>query len=170
MLSIILIVSMLLSCRGERWDDDLTLPNQHYSGNELKTDGYYYRSASSNYEVIFLYRNGVVLHGTYVPFAEITQQEQEYANGTFYSFIKEDKTSWGRFVVEGNVIKREFWQPGNGNPLDAYTHSGTIINDSTFQITQAWRSCKPKKKNSLDEIWHFKKFGPKPDSSNSFTN
>lgn len=165
------IIITILSCRGERWDDKLTLPRQDYYGSELNINGYYYNiTESNNYEILFLYRNGVVLHGSYASINQLSDLEQSYANGNYYSAIKNDKTSWGRFIIEGNKISREFWQPSNGGPLDAYTHSGTILNDTTFQITQAWRSCKSKKKNDLDRIYHFKKFASKPDSTNSYTN
>lgn len=161
---------LLTSCRGERWDDELTLPKQSFTGSQLRLDGYYYRSTSSNYETIFLYRNGVVLYGAYTPFAEIESQEENYANGTFYNSVKDDKTSWGRFIIAGNEIKREFWQPSNGGALQTFTHSGTVVNDTTFRISSSWRSCKPKRKKDLDEVWRFKAFSPKPDSTNQFTN
>lgn len=164
-------ITILLSCRGERWDDKLTLPKQNYNGNELRIDGYFYNiTESNNYEILFLYRNGTVLHGSYASFSELNGLEQSYIDGTYYNIIKNDKPSWGRFIIEGNVISREFWQPSSGGPLDTYTHSGVILNDTTFHITQSWKSHKPKKKNNLDRIYHFKQFSPKPDSTNAYTN
>ncbi len=164
------IIAVFFSCRGERWDDKLILPKQDYTGNKLRVDGYYYREADGRYDILFLYRDGTTLYGSAPLVSEIESMENSYANGEYYSIIKDIKHDWGRFIVDGNSFTREFWQPSSGGPLDAYTHSGTILNDTTFQITQAWRSCKPKKKNDLDRIYHFKQFSPKPDSTNAYTN
>lgn len=160
----------LLACRGERWDDDLTLPQQDYTGNEIRIDGYYYNFSDNRYSIFFYYRDGTRLYGDAPLAEELTAREQSFADGSYYELVKDSKTNWGRFVVNGSEIKAEFWPPSTGGGLEAWTHSGTILNDTTFQMTKAWRSCKPKKKNDFNEIWHFKKFSPKPDSSNSYTN
>lgn len=167
---LLIIITVILSCRGERWDDKLTLPKQDYNGSELRVDGYYYHESDDAYEVFFFYRNGTTLYGGFPLMSEIANKETTYLNGSYYNFIKNDKTSWGRFIIEGNVISREFWRPSSGGPSEVYTHSGVILNDTTFQITKAWRSCKPKKKNDLDRVYHFKQFLPKPDSTNAYTN
>jgi hypothetical protein len=61
---IIILATILISCRGERWDDDLTLPKQNYTGNELQVDGYYYNYSDSHYEIYFFYRDGTTLYGS----------------------------------------------------------------------------------------------------------
>lgn len=161
---------MFMSCRGERWDDKLSIPFRSFDGNQLKTDGYYFRESEGRYDILFLYRDGTTLYGGAPLVSEIESMEHSYSNGEYYEIIKNIKHDWGRFVVDGNSFTREFWQPSSGGPLDAYTHTGTILNDTTLHITQAWMSCKTKKKNDLDRVYHFKKFSSKPDSTNSYTN
>lgn len=36
---------MLVCCRGERWADKLSITFRSYHGNQLKTDGYYFRES-----------------------------------------------------------------------------------------------------------------------------
>lgn len=165
-----ILLSILTSCRGERWDDKLTLPRQSYYGDQLRIDGYYYNASEGRYDILLFYHDGTALYGGSPLIADVPAREIEYANGVYYNFVKDTKHNWGRFVVEGNIFKREFWPPSSGGPLDAYTHSGVILNDTTIQITKAWRSCKPRRKNDVDVIYHFKRFSPKPDSTNRFTN
>lgn len=167
---IIAALTSIFSCRGERWDDDLTLPKQDYTGNQLRIDGYYYRVTDNNsYNIYFYYRNGTVLHAGFVDFDNLAASEQEFMNGSYYSFAKKYKYHWGRFIINGTTIKDELWKPNTG-PFEAYTTEGIILNDTTFKMTRQWRSCKPKKDTEFEEVYQFKKFSPKPDSTNSYTN
>ncbi len=168
-----MIITSLFSCRGERWDDKLTLPKQDYYGNELRIDGYYYNYSDSRYEIYFLFHNGTMLYGGVPLESELAEREQSFIDGSYYSIIKNSKTNWGRFIIEGNTIKQEYWPASTGGPLEAYTVSGVILNDTTFKMTKSWRSCKPKKKKEKKEfetVYHFKQFSPKPDSTNAYTN
>lgn len=167
---IIAALASIFSCRGERWDDDLTLPKQDYTGNQLRVDGYYYSiTSNNNYQIFFYYRNGCVLEAGVVEADNLAASEQSYMNGTFYNAVKNYKHDWGRFTIEGAMIKDELWKPNTG-PLEAYTSEGQILNDTTFKMTKSWRSCKPKKVREFEETYHFKQLSPKPDSTNTFTN
>jgi len=161
-------IVILVSCRGERWDDDLTLPQQDYNGNELRINGYYYNESDGKTEILFLYQNGTVLDGGTSDIADLSSLEQDFMDGTHYSFALQRKYYWGRFIVEGTKIQREFWKPNTG-PFEAWIHEGEILNDTTFKMVKSWRSCKPKKKKDFERIFHFKQFAPKPDSTNSYT-
>jgi len=167
---VVFVILSFFACRGERWDDDLTLPKQDYTGNQLRIDGYYYSVTDNNsYNIYFYYRNGTVLDAGFVDFENLAVSEQEFINGTFYNHAIERKYYWGRFVIEGNTIKTENWVPNTG-PLEVHTSEGIILNDTTFKMTKSYRSCKPRKAREYEEIYHFKKFSPKPDSTNSYTN
>ena len=51
--------------------------------------------------------------------------------------------------------------------MPVYLDKGEIQNDSTFLITKSIRS-KTGEEKELNEIYHFKQFSPKPDSTNVF--
>ena len=167
---ILATITTLFSCRGERWDDDLTLPKQNFIGNQLKIEGYYYSMTdNNNYQIFFFYRNGTVLDAGIVTSQNLNDAELTFANGVFYSSAINYKHDWGRFIISGTVIKREYWIPNTG-PLEAHTSEGIILNDSTFKMIKSYRSCKPKKIKEFETLYHFKKFSPKPDSTNRYTN
>jgi hypothetical protein len=166
----IFIILSLCACRGEKWDDKLTLPRQNYTGSELKVEGYYYNESDGSYHVLFFYRNGLVLDGGYPLVSEIESTEESYSDGTYYSSIRDIKTRWGIFVIEGGIIKYEYWIPSSGGPLESWRADGEILNDTTIRFSKSWRSCKPRKKTEYEQYFYFKKFSPKPDSTNSYTN
>jgi hypothetical protein len=167
LISLVTIMA-LFSCRGERWDDDLTLPEQPYTGNQMQIDGYFFNESDGRRQVYVFYRNGVVLDGGSPLTSALAIFEEELSNGTYYNFAKDKKYKWGRFLVDSNVLQFELWKPNTG-PFEAYTYEGVILNDTTFKLTKSWRSCKPKKVNEFEETFHFKRFSPKPDSTNTFT-
>ena len=170
MKSIILAsIATIFSCRGERWDDDLTLPKQGYEGNQLRIDGYYFNESDGRTQVFFYFRDGVVLDAGAVLNSNISFAEQEFMNGIYYNHAINYKYKWGRFIINGTTIKAELWKPNTG-PWEAYTSEGIVLNDTTFKMTKTWRSCKPKKVREYEEIYHFKKLAPKPDSTNRYTN
>ncbi|MBW7845753.1 MAG: hypothetical protein H3C45_08955, partial [Bacteroidia bacterium] len=82
---------------------------------------------------------------------------------------KKYKSNWGVFKIEGNFIQFERWYPSDP-PLKAYVRAGTIINDTTFLITESYRMQDGKKTEvkTRNETYYFKQFSPKPDSTNTF--
>jgi hypothetical protein len=76
------------------------------------------------------------------------------------------KDCWGVFNIKDNIIKFERWYPGQG-AKKAYVREGIILNDTTFHITKSYRSNGSELKDA-DEVYHFRKFSPKPDSTNVF--
>jgi hypothetical protein len=82
---IVIIILAFCACRGERWDDDLTLPKQDYTGNQLRIDGYFYSFSDNDYQIYFLYRNGTVLKSPFISSENLYSSEQEFANGIFYN-------------------------------------------------------------------------------------
>ncbi len=157
--------------------DELSLPKEDFSGNQLKTNGYFYdpyqtSDGSIYHDVYFYYRNGVVLYGgTYEQSNLLTKKEQEYKDGTYYNNIKDSKDNWGIFVVNGTNIKFERWYPSSGGPLRAYIEEGEVLNDTTFHISKSYRiqNGSKKEEKERDRTYHFKPLSPKPDSTNEFT-
>ncbi len=139
-------------------------------GNQLKIDGYYYfKSGNDLYDTFILYRNGVILSGggnapDTDPFIFIENLFNSYQNNNSY---QEKKIKWGLFVIDNNIIYMEKWHPSSGGAMLVYKRTGEILNDTTFIITKMIRSSTGNEV-SIDETFHFKKFSPKPDSTNSF--
>jgi len=164
-----MIAILTFSCR-KHWfkTDPLTLPMQDYFGDQMRVDGYYYeQDFSSTY---FLFRNGVILAGGGFRDGDFDAYESDWLDGSALEVALKYQFSWGLFIVEGDNIKFERWYPGNP-PLLAYVREGTILNDTTFHITESYRFSSSGKKREIkerDEYYHFRAYSPKPDSTNPF--
>jgi hypothetical protein len=144
-------------------DDVLSLDRQNYHGNELLLNGIFYEESSNDKDIYYqryaFYKNGIIRD----LLSSTDKDSKQFPDGNH-------KTEWGVFQIIGNEIKFERWYPSSGGPLHAYIRSGIILNDTTFLITESYRMQKGiktevKKKN---ETYHFRKFSPKPDSTNRF--
>jgi hypothetical protein len=153
-------------------DDSLSLPLTPYTGNQLRIDGYYYQIADgSNYkdgtifDCYFFYKNGIVI--TLGGGANSLEEMDEYVERCILlKYFYNSKYCWGVFVIDGNIIKIDRWTPG-AKPYKAYVREGIILNDTTFHITKSFRS-NGKEQNVKNEIYHFREFSPKPDSTNVY--
>ena len=167
-------MSMLFSqCEAFKDDNSLSLPLTPYTGNQLRIDGYYYRVADGSdfnegtiFHCYFFYKNGIAINlGGGVNSLE-EMDEYMVENGVNNQNYKNIKFCWGVFLVEDNIIKFDRWYPG-AKPYRAYVREGVILNDTTFHITKSYRSNGNEQKEK-DEIYHFREFSPKPDSTNVF--
>jgi hypothetical protein len=148
--------------------DKLSLQRIPYSGKELRIDGYYYRKLYNyNEELLnihFFYSTGIVRYGGggSTSFEEVEERilNNQIVPGT-------SRTDWGVFHVKENTIKFEMWYPSSGGGAPVYVREGMILNDTTFHIIVSYRS-NGKERNTEDEMYHFRKFSPKPDSTNNF--
>ena len=173
----VFICFLLTSCKKWFWgeNDERNIKKQNFTGNQLKTNGYYYTEYSGKngkfVRIFFYYRNGVLLISYNIKESEITKYEIQFKDGTYYKTVSESENYWGAFVIDGSHIKSEKMLTGSpGEPLKAFIYEGEILNDTTFKITESYRFTKGKKteESSKNEIWHFKHFRPKPDSTNNF--
>lgn len=150
-----------LQLPGER--DDLTFEQEPYLGDALRMDGFYYTSyvapdgEGPYYTVHFFYRNGVVRYaGTFESIESLGNED----------FLDGDRPwHWGRFRVEGTRVAFERWYPGAY--ATAYVHSGEILSDTTFIVTELQRS-NGDDVRSEDETHTFRRFRPKPDSTSRY--
>ncbi|MGI6479007.1 MAG: hypothetical protein ACOX0M_06150 [Salinivirgaceae bacterium] len=172
---ILLLIGILLyssSCiRDILADDKLTLKKEPYIGNQLRIDGYYYVMDLNNSVIstLFFYRNGLLLYGGGGRPGSVGFDELEadlFTSETFLNTIKNHKSCWGIFQIIDNEIRYEKWYPSSGGGMPAYLSIGEIQNDTTFVITKAIR---PKTDETLvlNEVFHFRAFAPKPDSTNN---
>lgn len=163
------IFSLGNSCEKIERDDKFALTKQAYFGYQLKINGYYYQKAEGKYYTIyFFYEDGILLYGGgNFNYQELIDKEKDYNNETWLRAVKKYKDFWGVYYIESNSIAFERWYPSSGGPYPAYIRSGEILNDTTFVITKSIRS-NGKEEQQLNEVYHFKEFSPKPDSTNNF--
>ena len=169
----ILVISLSSKCKWYNIpDDELNIVKQNYKGDELRIDGYYYYVSvvdeTTYYQIYFLYSNGVILGGVLVDEKKLIEMEEDFIDGTYYDRSIIIKHRWGLFVINDS-INFERWYPIQG-PLPIVTHIGVVLNDTTFHISERYILVNGQKTEILDrnETYHFKKFSPKPDSTNSF--
>jgi hypothetical protein len=168
LLSIFLL--FLCSCKTckEGREDELCSDLQWNESNALRLDGYYYREYSDppRREIFFLYKNGVMMNGGLVNLDELTAVEASYANGIYYLENSGFISRWGQYKIENEHFSFEKWYPSTNNWI-AYIKDGIVVNDTTFHIVTS-STCDVSDFNIRDETYHFKKFGPKPDSTNQY--
>jgi|JI10StandDraft_1071094.scaffolds.fasta_scaffold403849_2 hypothetical protein len=166
---ILFLLLILTSCKKckEKETDKLCTSTLQPVGSALRLDGYYYHMYNPpNRSIIFLYQSGVLLYGGSISEDQVAGFETRYANGDYYNVNKDNLMVWGNFRISQNLFFLERWYPSTNN-LIAYVSEGEILNDSTFRITKSHR-CDGSSNNVEDETWHFKQFGPKPDSTNEY--
>ena len=145
-------------------DENLTLQRKNYNGNELKTDGYYYvfDEETNTTDIYCLYRNGIIITvGGYLSH-NLDEIEKEIVNEKLKS-----KDHWGVFIVEGNIFQYERWIGSTGFRACLSKSTGCIKNDTTINITERYNS-ERNETYSVNEVWHFKSFSLKPDSTNNY--
>jgi len=164
--SILSMLSVVLLTQCSLFDDKLSLPLTPYHGEQLRMDGYYYQMYDGKfYFPCFFYKNGILITagGLNNSLGEMDESiKRRFINSQSY---KTDKTTWGIFLIEDNVIRLErLYLP---SPISAYIWEGIILNDTTFHITKSYRS-NGKEQRKENEIYHFREFSPKPDSTNVY--
>lgn len=153
--------------------EELTLTRQSYNGKELRIDGYYYYKyyPSENevyYRTYFLFKDGIILYSGSVSGDEITSLENNFSSSEWLKVKREYKDNWGVFKITGDKILFEKWYPNSPGQPKVYIREGKILNDTTFHITVSYRP-DGSERSEKDEIYHFKPFSPRPDSTNPFT-
>ena len=159
---------MFMSCCNKLFrDEKLTIQRTDYNGNELRFDGYYYcyYEETDVTVVYFLFRNGIIRGaGGYTRFNE-NNREQEMIS--YYNKFS-PKTDWGVFIIDEKKILFEKWvESPSGVSASVNRKSGYIENDTTFHITESYYSG-TKETKQVNEIYHFKQFDNKPDSTNNY--
>ncbi len=170
-LSIILLTSCLLMfCESLNQQRYLTLKNYKNNVRNLRLDGYWYRKNVLTSEAMVLYENGVLLDLGSHDASTMFQHWEEFIIPLIIS--KKDSyydsySYWGVFETTKDSIRFERYYPPSGGPWIPSIRSGVILNDTTFLITEVRRSYgKEVRKENL--LYGFRRFSPKPDSTNRF--
>ncbi len=133
---LLILVAGTFSCKD--WFADLfedeayTLTREDYTGQEIRTDGYYY---SYNYQdsnivsITIFYRNGVVIDG--IGGQTLLEYERRFSSGEFNNNAKNIKDVWGIFKVVNNEVMIERVVAGGGLRRNAFIDYGEILNDTT---------------------------------------
>ena len=162
---VLLSISTIIidSCECFFSDEKLTIQRKDYSGDELKTGGYY----TNNYYDYgtFLYRNGIVMK---IPGKENNYAEDRFLDEDLIKHVKRYKDYWAVFEINNDNIIIQGWGPGDGsltNGLPVITQYGKILNDTTFVLTKHEKGGKT---TDINHVYSFHEFSPKPDSTNHF--
>lgn len=182
------LLIIILSCKGY---EPLTEQRVNYDEDNLKTEGYYYTFTNRNiggygnegkmvYDCFVLYRNGIyynISHSGYNPNLNISDRlrniekdiENRIRNDKEYISVR---PFWGVFRVQGSDLEIQRWVFSSGGGKYATQRVfGKILNDSTIHIYEQERNNptqygKNKKREKVNETYHFRHCSPKPDSTN----
>ena len=150
-------------------DEKLSLQREDYVGNELRIDDGYYHCYFDNSDItaiIFFFRNGIVKSGG--SYSQFFEDNKEIQMVSFYNKFS-PKSNWGVFIVNGNTLQYERWIGSSSSQPMVYLirKTGSILNDTTIHFTEEYWS-ERKETSQINEVWHFKQFSPKPDSTNAY--
>ena len=167
-MSLLLIINCNCVDRIFMKDDELSLLRVDYNDSQLRIDGYYFAQRDTVVSsVYFFYYNGILRQtGSLRNLNDFERFEIQITTMEFDLKGKENKDCWGVFNIQDNIIRFERWYPGQG-AIKAYVREGRILNDTTFHITKSYRSDGSEERDK-DELYHFRPFSPKPDSTNIF--
>jgi len=145
-----------------------SIKRENYNGNEIKMDGYFYTDnsgKSSTTSIQFFYRNGVVLSGGRYSLHNLDSIESEIINGALFDM--DNKRSWSPFKIKNDTLITEYLyeNPPSCQLLTAKSFF-EIKNDTTIILKRVSQAAY--KDQEYNQIWHFKQFFPKPDSTNIF--
>ncbi len=170
---IVLILTVLSSCAliGLQgfWDDELSINKQANKEKYLKINGCYYQKVNDKYQSLyFLYEDGTLLSdGGNFSYQELNKHEATFDDSIWMEGRYKTKYNWGVYKIEGTKIAFERWYPSSGGPLCVYSRIGTILNDTSFIISKVMR-VDGTEESATNEIYYFKQYSHKPDSTNVF--
>lgn len=151
-------------------DDKCTLQQCAYEGDNLHLDGFYYHQIKEGQDFVhvesfILYRNGVVM-GALGDSCLDKAERSIIRMSKDVSRINGNIDNWGLFEVSDSSISLEYYLPSMYGH-HTYLMRGTILNDSTFHMTQGKKS-NESGFSAIDRIYNFHKLEAKPDSTNKY--
>ena len=155
----------MMSCIKEHFSDEsLTFYKTDYIGNKLKIDGYYLKKdETENYYYSFIfYCNGIAIN------LIVDSTLDDYIKSLHNSVMYQIKSYWGLYLIKNDTILTEHYQDEWIQGMKTYLKTGIIINDTTFIIKEEKRAINGSELKVLNDTFHFRKFSPKPDSTNQY--
>ena len=150
----------LLSCNKDCKDNNLSMERINYSGDEIRTNGYYYYVVRSefdpkiSYQLLFIYRNGTVFQNGGAG-QTLNDVEKHISDGSLHSMYHDHKPSWGLYRVFNDSISVEQWGVTQCGGHPTYNYPLKIINDTTLLMKS-------------NDTFVYREFTPKLDSINDF--
>lgn len=150
-------------------DEEFFNTKTHYRGSEIKTNGYYYSEDYDNFTaVLILFRDGVAIQGIGVD--SLIDFENRVISGKFNENISVSIEYWGLYIINSSEIILEAIESVGWTHRISFLYYGEILNDTTIHFYAKKETYSDAEKMIFDETYHYKKFSPKPDSTNSFIN
>ena len=154
-----------MSCCTERYPFDragLTYKGKLIYNNEFRRDGLYYYMLSNRPSIIYFFQDG-----TYCEFSAYPSELLNLPAGDFIDIpdkIRELPYCWGAYIIEGNLLKVQTYDPGRGTKFKVEENWATIENDTTIHV---FKRITPRGTEiTLDKMLHFRSTLSKPDSTN----
>lgn len=154
------------------------LTKVEYTGNQLRTDGYYYSVDEDYLYVTVLYRDGFCIQPctkktNVVGLDTLNHIDNLLQNNNYISRLKDFPMQIGVFKINDIVIEIEIWNDAGriigGDVLNTFSYYGKILNDTTFFVYKSVDN-EDDKTYTEDLTYHFVKYDSKPDSTNRFIN
>ncbi len=115
-----------------------------------------------------LFRNGVCMF-TYFDYryGDATHyiENDKWGNKSYMNEVRSKPDGIGVFSVLRNVLECQIFFSESGRVTQNCT--GEILNDTTLRLT-SWRYNRYGHVENIDELYYFKAFNNKPDSTSSF--
>jgi hypothetical protein len=153
----LILLLALCSCTVETLpDEELTIKQEAYTGNQLRMDGFYKGLQTGQtlyYDFIFIYSNGITFCIGHKNVNSISDMDKDIDAAVSI------KDHWGLFQIHNDSVYIQRWRARETVIQYLLTnYQYKIINDTTLYY-----------KNSYGETtYRFVKYSPKPDSTNTF--
>lgn len=172
MVFVLLLVSSCFNERLWKWlfpDDKTTLQQRQYEGENLRIDGFYCYDPEEDYDhtnIFVLYRNCVAMGPNGTKYSKIDEAYINLIENQDKGYYVDKIDLWGLFEIEDSIIRLEYYLPSMYGH-HTYLMKGTILNDTTFHMTQGKQSDKSNYE-IIDYLYRFHKTEVKPDSTNNY--
>ncbi len=161
---IFLIISTLFSC-GDIEYEDFSIEQHNYTGNEIRTDGFYWSFCNNLDEIDFsfcvFYRNGILVKA-----ASSSSEGEDIIERVEGASLQGDiNHMWGVYEIYDSLIHVEMlWQDGQMGDYVVTTTYFSIINDTTIKL-EYFEYLDVVDTVFQNPIYYFKQYSPKPDST-----
>ena len=163
---LLLFCCALTSCNRDRFPFNkaaLTYKGKLVYNNEFRIDGFYYH---------YMYQGGVCVtyffqDGIYFDFCVNSSKLSSLPAGDFIDIpdnIRDVPYYWGAYIIDGNIIKIQKYDPQRYRVFEIQEIWATIENDTTIHFFRDQR--RYGKAIEMDKTGHFRSTLSKPDSTN----
>jgi len=167
---VIFLVILLGGCIGHQ---NLVLTRQNNLSQKIALNGYFFTVWNNKYyDPIFLYENGVVLHGFNEKYElNIDSLDRQFLSHSFLNnngYREKVRYKWGLYQIKGDsIIIERYAVPIFGERHQTYVAKGVIINNQQFVLTHV-RFIKDGREKAIRDTFNFRPLPIKPDSTNNF--